>query len=160
MDASRLGQGYMIAGIGGVVLLVSLFLDWISGVTITIGAATLSTSGNAWDVFSGVDILMALVGLAAILIAGVTTTGVSIKTPASAPWVLALLGIGTIGWTLGWDLENPNAGIGAWIGLFAAIAIAYGGFEASRSPQRTARPQPSPSPVSTERSGPATPPTS
>lgn len=132
MDSSRLSQGYVVAGVGGVVLLISLFLNWISGVTITVGAASLSTSGNAWDVFSGMDILMALVGLAAIVLTGAVTVGAAIKTPTNAAWILGLLGVGTIGWALGWDLENANAGIGAWLGLAGATAIAYGGFAAAR----------------------------
>src|SRR5690348_14745178 len=132
MDSSRLSQGYVVAGVGGVVLLISLFLNWISGVTITVGAASLSTSGNAWDVFSGMDILMALVGLAAIVLTGAVAIGAAIKTPTNAAWILGLLGVGTIGWALGWDLENANAGIGAWLGLAGAVAIAYGGFAAAR----------------------------
>jgi hypothetical protein len=132
MDSSRLSQGYLIAGIGGVVLLSSLFLDWISGLTITVGAASLSTSGNAWDVFSGMDILMALVGLAAIVLTGAVTMGATIRTPANVPLILGLVGVGTIGWALGWDLENANAGIGGWLGLAGAVAIAYGGFAAAR----------------------------
>ncbi len=132
MDSSRLSQGYLIAGIGGVVLLISLFLDWVSGVTIIVGAAGLSKGGNAWDVFSGVDILMALVGLSAILMAGAVTMGATIRTPANVPWILGLVGVGTIGWALGWDLENANAGIGGWLGLAGAVAIAYGGFAAGR----------------------------
>jgi hypothetical protein len=132
MDSSRLSGGYLIAGIGGVVLLISLFLDWISGVTITVGVASLSTSGDAWDVFSGMDILMALVGLAAVALTGAVTMGATIKMRANAPWILGLLGIGTIGWALGWDLENANAGLGAWLGLAGAVAIAYGGLTAAR----------------------------
>ncbi len=131
MESSRLSQGYVIAGIGGVVLLISLFLEWISGVTITVGAASLSTSGNAWDVFSGMDILMALVGLAAIVLTAAVTMGATIKTPSNAAWILGLLGVGTIGWALGWVLENANAGIGGWLGLVGAVAIAYGGFAAA-----------------------------
>ena len=135
MDSSRLTQGYLIAGVGGLVLLVSLFLDWISGITITVGAASLSTSGNAWDVFSGMDILMALVALAAMVLAGAVAMGATTRMPANAPWILGLLGIATIGWALGWDLENANAGIGGWLGLAGAVAIAYGGFAAARDYQ-------------------------
>ncbi len=160
MDTTRLSQGQIIAAAGGLVLIISLFLDWTSGVTITIGTASISTSGNAWDVFSGMDILMALVGLAAIAIAVLAMTNRSVEAPVKLDWVLALLGIGTIGWALGWDLENPNAGLGAWIALLAAIAIAYGGFEAARSPQlvasRSAPPSSPPGPA--EHAGPSAPP--
>ncbi len=160
MDTTRLSQGQIIAAAGGLVLIISLFLDWTSGVTITIGTASISTSGNAWDVFSGMDILMALVGLGAIALAVLTVTSASIEAPLKLDWVLALLGVGTIGWALGWDLENPNAGLGAWIGLFAAIAIAYGGFEAARSPQPVAsRSAPPSSPGQAEHAGPSAPPT-
>jgi hypothetical protein len=162
MDTSRLSQGQTIAAVGGLVLIISLFLDWTSGVTITIGVTSISTSGNAWDVFSGMDILMALVGLAAIAIAGATMTNASVDPPVKLDLVLALLGVGTIGWALGWDLENPNAGLGAWLGLLAAIAIAYGGFEAARAPQPVAAtstsPPPPPPPPPTESAGQAAPP--
>jgi hypothetical protein len=146
MDTSRASQGQIIAAAGGLVLIISLFLDWTSGVTISIGTTSISTSGNAWDVFSGMDIVMALVGLAAIAVACATMMDASIDTPVRLDLVLALLGVGTIGWALGWDLENPNAGLGAWIALLAAIAIAYGGFEAARSPQPVAATSASPPP--------------
>jgi hypothetical protein len=163
MDTTRLGRGQIIAAAGGLVLIISLFLDWTSGLTISlVGAASIATGGaNAWNVFSGMDILMALVGLAAIVIAALAMTNASIEAPVKLDWVLALLGVGTIGWALGWDLETPNAGPGAWIGLFAAIAIAFGGFEAARSPQpvgsKSATPQSPSAPA--EPAGPAAPPT-
>lgn len=157
MDTSRVSRGQIVAAAGGLVLIISLFLDWTSGVTISIGAATISTSGNAWDVFSGMDILMALVGLAAIAIACMAMMNASVESPAKLDLLLALLGIGTIGWALGWDLENPNAGLGAWLGLLAAIAIAYGGYEAARSPQPAASTSASPPPA--ERAGPRAGPT-
>jgi hypothetical protein len=160
MDTSRVSRGQIIAAAGGLVLIISLFLDWVSGVTLSIGTASISTSGNAWDVLSGMDILMALVGVAAIVIASATMMGAAIEAPVKLDYVLGLLGVGTIGWTLGWDLEIPNAGLGAWIGLLAAVAIAYGGFEAARAPQpasSTSAPPTSPTP--TEPAGPAAPPT-
>lgn len=161
MDTSRVSQGQIIAAVGGLVLIISLFLDWVSGVTLSVGTASISTSGNAWDVLSGMDILMALVGLAAIVVAGATLMGAAIEAPVKLDYMIALLGVGTIGWTLGWDLEIPNAGIGAWIGLLAAIAITYGGFEAARSPQRvTSASSAPPSPKPTEPAGTAAPPTS
>jgi hypothetical protein len=137
MDTSRVSKGQTIAAVGGLVLIISLFLDWTSGFTIsTVG---ISTGGvSAWNAFSGMDILMALVGVAAIAIAVATMMGAMIEAPMKLDRVVALLGVGTIGWALGWDLEDPNAGLGAWLGLLAAIAIAYGGFEAARAPRPAA----------------------
>ena len=66
MDMSKLSQGQMIAGVGGIVLIVSLFLDWIS---------TPFGGGTAFDVFSGMDIIMLLIGVAAVAYAALPALG-------------------------------------------------------------------------------------
>ncbi len=87
MDTARLSQGQIIAAAGGLVLIISLFLDWTSRLTISlVGAASITTGGaNAWNVFSGMDILMALVGLAAIVIAVLTRSKPATSQSPSAP---------------------------------------------------------------------------
>jgi hypothetical protein len=136
MDMSKMSQGQMIAGVGGVVLLISLFLDWVSGISLQVGATTVGTGGaNAFDVFSGMDIIMLIVAVLAIVWA--VSGAVGMALPASTGWVVALLGVVIVGWALGWDLENSNAGIGAWLGLVAAVAIAWGAFAASTRPAVT-----------------------
>jgi hypothetical protein len=135
---SKVTPGELIAGAGGVLLIISLFLDWVSGVTLP--AANISVGGgNAFDVFSGMDIIMLIVGIAAIGLAGAAALEAS-GLPANAALGVSVLGLITFGWALGWDLEFSDAGIGAWLGLVAAAAIAYGGFQASQESVSTTPP--------------------
>jgi hypothetical protein len=129
-----MSQGQMIAGVGSVLLLISLFLDWVSGITVT-SAAGLSLSvggGSAFDVFSGMDIIMLIISVAGI--AWAVATAVGQTAPPQSGWILGLLGVLVTGWCLGWVLENSNAGIGSWLGLVGAVALTYGAFEAGRHP--------------------------
>lgn len=128
MDMSKLSRGQMIAAAGGAVLIISLFLHWDS-----------AAGQSAWSVFSGMDIIMLLIGVAALAYVAVTAMGSAAQLPANAGWVVFVLGVLTVGWALGWDLEDPSAGIGAWLGLLAGIAIAYGALEAGRRPVMTPR---------------------
>jgi hypothetical protein len=130
MDTSRVSPGQLIAAAGGAVLIISLFLDWISGVTIQIGAATVSGGGgNAFDVFSGMDIILLLIGISALAIAALSAAEASISSPVDPAWMVGALGLVAFGWCLGWDLENGSAGIGAWLGLIASGAIVFGAYE-------------------------------
>ena len=123
MDMSRLSRGQMIAGGGAIVLIVSLFLSWESGFGI---------SATAFDLFSGMDIIMLIVGIAVLAYVGSTAMGSSVALPGNSAMIVALLGVAMVGWTLGWCLEDPIAGIGAWLALASSIAITYGGYEATR----------------------------
>ena len=97
-------------------------------------AGTFSAGGgNAFSVFSGMDIIMLIVGIVTIVWAA-TGAGLGINLPPYSGWIVAGLGIAIFGFALGWDLEYSNAGIGAWLGLVATIAIAYGAFAASANP--------------------------
>jgi hypothetical protein len=140
MEVSSLSRGQLIMGAGGLVLIIALFLSWVS---------ILGVSASAFDAFSGMDIIMLIIGVAALAYAVTTAIGASVGLPQNSALILALLGVVVFGWAFGWDLEEPNAGIGAWLGLFASIAIAYGGYDAWRTPAplsatRTRRPRTSP----------------
>ncbi len=62
MDIGRLRQDQLIAAIGGLVLIISLFLSW-SEVDLAGG----SGSASAFDAFSGMDIILLLIGIAALV---------------------------------------------------------------------------------------------
>jgi hypothetical protein len=149
MDTSKLSPGQIIAAIGGIVLIISLFLDWVSGLTVTFGAASISASQTAWDAFSGMDIIMLVVGIGAVAWAAAWTMDVGETLPLQVAWFLTVSALVVFGWALGWDLEVPQAGIGAWIAMFAALAVAYGAFSvielrpravAAATPRRSAPP--------------------
>lgn len=108
----------MIVGIAGIVLVISLFLSWASVVGLTI---------TAFDAFSAMDIIMLVIGIAAIGYAALAA-GASANVPRGAGLLVGALGLLVVGWALGWDLEFGAAGVGAWIALFAGAAIAYGGY--------------------------------
>lgn len=133
MDLSKLSRGQLIAGAGGILLVLSLFLGWVS---------VFGGTQTAFDAFSGMDIIMLVIGAAAVAFAAVTATETSIDLPRNASVVLAVLGVLVVGWALGWVLEEPSAGFGAWLGLIGAGAIAYGGWEAHRAPTPMAASRP------------------
>ncbi|HEY2772182.1 MAG TPA: hypothetical protein VGI87_16520 [Solirubrobacteraceae bacterium] len=133
MDLSKLSRGQLIAGVGGVLLVLSLFLGWVS---------VFGGTQTAFDAFSGMDIIMLVIGAAAVAFAVVTAAEASVDLPANTAVILSVLGVLVVGWALGWVLEEPSAGFGAWLGLIGAGAIVYGGWEAHRSPAPMAASRP------------------
>jgi hypothetical protein len=120
MDMSRMGQGQMIAAGGGALLIIGVFLHWAGG-------------ESAWDGFSIVHILMLLVGIAAIGLAVLPATGAATTLPGGAPLVVAALGVAVFGWAIGFEFEIAGQ-IGVWLAIIGSLGIAFGGYEASRSP--------------------------
>jgi hypothetical protein len=70
VDLRRLRHGEWIAGISGVLLLVSLFLDWYSANGV---------GANAWNWFTVIDVLLAIAALWGIALAVAAATQ---RTPA------------------------------------------------------------------------------
>jgi hypothetical protein len=124
MDTSKLTQGQIIAAVGGALLVIAQFLSWADA------AGPLGGSASAFDAFSIMDIIMLLVGIAAIGWAVAAAMDASARLPGNTPAILLLLAVLVGGWALGWDLENGTAGIGAWLGLIGALAIGAGAYEA------------------------------
>jgi hypothetical protein len=121
LRATRTNLGYLIAAAGGLLLFLSLFLSWFS---IPGGSASL------WEIFSGVDILLAILGLAVATLAG----GYAVGSPPIPvpPVVLQWLGIVAVTLVVEYLLESDNADIGAFIGLLASAAILAGAILADR----------------------------
>src|SRR5688572_8513976 len=92
MDTSRLTTGDMIAGAGGIVLLISLFLPWY-GVSVDIAGFSASESGSGWQALGFIDILLFLVSVAAIAIVVARAAG---ALPADLPAPVILLGLGAL----------------------------------------------------------------
>ena len=90
MDTSKVSQGELIAAVGGVLLIISLFLDWFSS-SASIAGVSVSASGNAFDVFSGMHIIMLIVGIAAVALAGAAALDAASNVPRGGALVLALL---------------------------------------------------------------------
>jgi len=161
VDLSRMSQGQLITGIGGLVLLISLFLSWVSGVAFQGAFGGGSTSASAIDAFSGMDIIMLIIAVLALGVGVAGATGS--RLPEGSGAIVGLLGVVTFGWALGYDLEISNAGLGAWLALAASAAIAWGGFEATRERRTVTRRAPTSAarrPTGASRpTGPSEPPT-
>jgi hypothetical protein len=86
MDLRRLRHGEWIAGISGVVLLVSLFLDWYS-VTHRGLPKDPTAASTAWEAFSIADVILAIAALMGISLAVAAATQ---RAPAVAQAIAAL----------------------------------------------------------------------
>jgi uncharacterized membrane protein len=122
---SRMRPADWLAGIGGLVLLVSLWLPWY-------GADAAALSQTAWQAFSELDVLLALLALPAI---GVPVSAALSKGPAT-PVAFALiascasaLAVLLVLFRL---IDQPGSNelvtveYGAWIGLAGAV-LAFAG---------------------------------
>jgi hypothetical protein len=136
MDTQRLTRGQAIAALGGVVLFLSLFLDWYSldavGLGRLLGGIDLSASG--WEAFSWVDLLCALTALVAVGAAVLTATSRTVALPIDMGVAVAALGAFTAVVILYRIVNQPGPNdlivveVGAYLGLVSAGAIAAGGW--------------------------------
>jgi hypothetical protein len=134
MDRLRLFHG-VLATVGGLVLLESLFLPWY-GLEVTVNGVSAGNSQNAWQTMSAMDLLLFLTGLAAV--AG------GLLTVRSAEFAVVALLAGAAGvlCSLLGLLDLPDAGIsavpgdtvaverkiGPFVALVASVGVAYAGF--------------------------------
>jgi len=124
VDTSRLTQGDMIAGAGGLGLFLFLFLDWI-------------LEASAWEVFDLTDILLAIIGIGVLLVVAARAAGTEVGLPGG-PAAIALAGFAATVIVLVFIFEGEERGIGLWLSLLAALAITYGGWQAARGGVRPA----------------------
>ena len=150
MDTSRLTSGDISAGVGGVVLLISLFLPWY-GVSVSVAGFSASENASGWEVFSSIDIILFAIAVVAIALVALKALD---QVPAETPVPLILLGLGALAVLLILyrlidspapsdlpDQVDVSRKIGIFIGLIGAAGIAYGGWRANTE---TPRAQPAP----------------
>jgi hypothetical protein len=135
----RLSQGQLIAGIGAVVLLVAMFLPWIgvSGPSIPAGiqlpsGASASTTENVWK-GSTLDVYLLITVIVAALpvLLALTDAAEEFSFVSAATFLLGVVGVILIAAFLTVDFpDGAERKFGAFIGLAAAAAIAFGGFRA------------------------------
>ncbi|MBI5310419.1 MAG: hypothetical protein HZB14_05255 [Actinobacteria bacterium] len=138
--------GRLIAAIGGIVLIVSLFLTWYkfeSSASVGGFSSSASTGVSAWDAFGLIDLILLVVGLLAIVPAALDIFDLEIELPVDMAFLA--LGAGGAGTALivyrvldkpGPDVEvnvpgfeaSVGLGFGLIIGLVACVAVAVGGF--------------------------------
>ena len=122
---TRLSYGAVAAGAGGLLLILSLFLDWI-------GEGAFSLTG--WKLFSIMDLFLLLVGLAALTFAAIEALGLQVNLPVDRTRALTVLGVIASSFVWGALVENDHIKFGFILAALAAAAILGGGILAERSP--------------------------
>jgi len=120
---TRSNLPYLIAAAGGVLLFISLFLSWIS-----VGGATAS----GWEVFSIVDIVLALVAAVTAAIGISYVTGTELPVPGLRPEVLKWVGVVALTIVLVYLLESDHLGFGVFVALVGAAGMLGGAILAER----------------------------
>jgi hypothetical protein len=119
MDVNQMGQGERIAAVGGVVLVISLFLSWFGDF-------------NGWETQSTLDIYLLIT--AAVAIAAAVGVGFAIPgvTMNGATALLGAVATILLVWLVVFDFpEGADRGIGIILALIASAAVAYGGYTAA-----------------------------
>jgi hypothetical protein len=137
----RLTQGQMIAAVGAVVLLVAMFLPWIgvsapslpSGISLPDGVSGAGdTSENVWK-GSTLDVYLLITAVVALIpgLLALTDSAEEFSFVSAATFLLGVVAVILVAAFLTVDFpDGADRKIGAFIGLAAALAIAFGGFRA------------------------------
>ena len=126
----------MIAAGGGLLLIISLFLNWYK-VSAEGALVDISVSASGWDALGFIDILLFVIGIGAIALAALRAFGMSDRVPI--PTGFALLILGGIATLLvifrllvipDADVDGIDIGrsIGVFVALIAALATLVGGW--------------------------------
>ena len=157
MDFTRLSQGEKIAGASGIALILIMFIfDWF-GLKFTGGAeafgVSVEGSRNAWGSYGFIDIVLFLTVAAAIGLALISASQTEMGLPVAASAVVAGLGILSVILIFYRIIDTPGdvtavsalleqevdvtRKIGVWLGLIAAVGVAYGGWRAMQEEEAT-----------------------
>jgi hypothetical protein len=162
-DLGRLRLGEVVAALGAVIVLLSLWLDWY------VPAGEPARTG--WQAFGLLDVLIAVAIVTALALPIAVAARRSLAVPVALSVTVTVLGtLATI--LVAYRLVNPpgrnesvDLAAGAWIGLAGIAILALGGWMAMRreapgpsvrrrEAQRRIAERPAPPPASTA-SGPA-----
>ena len=143
MDLARLRFGDWVMGIGGLAVLVVMFLDWYE-----VPTPDGSTGFNAWESFAVNDVILALAAVMAIAAVVLTATQPTAAIPlalASLTTLVAIISAVLVTIRVIWPpdlVEGLETGreTGAWLGLVATAAL-VGGCLASIRDERSPQPE-------------------
>lgn len=110
----------MAAG-GGLLLLLSLFLDWFGPL-------------SAFDLFDLTDFLLLLIALVAIAFAAIQVTNTQVNLPRPASEIITLAGIIATTITFVYLIEGEERSLGIFLAFLSSLAILIGGIVARREP--------------------------
>lgn len=126
MDLRRVSLGERIAAGSGILVFVSLFLDWFE-------------ERSAWELFAVVHVLLALLAFSAVALPVARAAGTRLPAPSSPRSPLAQVGVVALTITLAFVLEGSEPGAGIWLCILAALGILSGGLLTPRQEGRPRR---------------------
>jgi hypothetical protein len=143
MDVNRLGTGEKIAGASGIALILIMFIFKWFGLKAGVEGFTVEGSRNAWGSYGFIDLVLFVTVVAAIALAFTSATQQEVNMPVALSAIVAGLGVISVILIVISIISPPDFGanlsgtgidhtrkIGVWLGLIAAIGVAYGGFRA------------------------------
>ena len=148
MDFARLTLGEKIAGASGLALILIMFIFKWFGLELNgdLGAGFSGVdlgSRNAWGSYGFIDIVLFITVVAAVSLALISASDSEVGLPVAVSTVVAGLGILSVvlivisivsppdfGLDLSGTAVDHTRKIGVWLGLLAAIGVAYGGWRA------------------------------
>lgn len=141
MDLDRLSTGEKIAGGSAVLLFIFMFFDWFKvEVSGSSGLFSVSAGGSAWEALDVIPIILMIAVVVAVGVAVVRLTDAVLEPPISVNAIVAILGAISVLLILYRIIDPPSAGdipgvdvnpaVGIFLGLIAAVGIAYGGYRA------------------------------
>src|SRR3954464_9227105 len=129
----------MIAAASGVVLFISLFLEWYS-VSAKNAFASISRGGSGWEALSGIDILLFLISLVVVGIALAKAANVVPRLPVTTGFITLVLGgialllvlyriisVPDVGTFPGVSLDVSRS-FGIFVAFIAAAGVTVGGW--------------------------------
>jgi hypothetical protein len=121
MTTSKRGPGQLIAGAGGVMLIVSLFLPW---------AAAGGADRSGFELWTMADLFLLIAGVTAVA-AAITGGRVGVFRPDmslnAATDLFGVVSTILLAWLMIFDFpEGASREVGAFLGLLAAMVIAGG----------------------------------
>jgi hypothetical protein len=118
--------GRAVAGVGGIVLLVSLFLDWFTGGLVRGGGGV-----TAWEAFEVLDLVLAAIAII-VIVHALPPVAQAVRAPQAGSGILAGLGIAAFVIVAAALLNHPptvfgDPTTGAWLALGGSALMAIGG---------------------------------
>jgi len=147
MDLGKLSRGERISAVSAILLFAFMFFDWF-GVEVKnvpgFSGSISGSAGSAWDTLDVIPLFLMLAIVVALAVAIVRATDADLEPPISMNSVVAALGglaVLLILYRIVFPPDfDPYGGVGVeatlklgiFLGLFAAVGIAYGGYSAMR----------------------------
>lgn len=147
MRLDRLRGGELLAGAGGALLAVTLFLPWFGKVSpycVPLPGYACGRNFDAWEAFGFTDVVLLLAAISgiAMAIAGAKPKTDSQITSASLTVPIGFVATLLVFYRLFEPVGKLDPRFGLFLGLGACLAVTYGSWRAVRNerPSKVARP--------------------